>query len=64
MYDEYLVNFEYIETLFTEFKLVAYDNFQSLMKVAKKDNKHLYDKLTEADQKWVSMYSYMILEKK
>jgi SAM-dependent methyltransferase len=64
MYDEYLVNFEYIETLFTEFKLVAYDNFQSLMKVAKKDNKHLYDKLTETDQKWVSMYSYMILEKK
>lgn len=64
MYDEYLVNFEYIESVFTDFKLIAYDNFGSIVKSAKKNNKQIYDKLTEADQKWVSMYSYMILEKK
>ncbi len=64
-YSEYLVNYEYLQTLFEKhgFRVVRGDSFASLLRLFKKINLQGYQQLTDVDKEWVSLYSYMIVEK-
>jgi len=64
-YSEYLVNYEYLQGVFEAngFKLVRTDSFGSLLRAYKKSNRIGYNAMTTADQEYVALYSYLIVER-
>ncbi len=64
-YREYLVNFKFIESVANKngFTLIENKSFSTMLKEFKKSNIKIYNDLTEEDIDYVSLYSYMILEK-
>jgi len=64
-YQEYLVNYKYIQSVFEQngFSVVNADSFESLLRVFKKQNNNGFKSLTAGDKEYVSLYGYMILEK-
>lgn len=64
-YSEYLVNFDYLQTVFEEhgFKLIKSDGFASLMRAYKKQNPKGHEHMTEQDKEYVGLYGYLIFEK-
>lgn len=64
-YREYLVNYEHVQNIFEAngFKMIASDNFGSLLRLYKTQNRVGYTKLTDADKEYVNLYSYMIFQK-
>ena len=65
-YREYLVNYQYIQTVFEAhgFKLVKTDSFGSLIRTFKQQNARGFKELTQGDKEYVALYGYMIFEKK
>ncbi len=65
-YKEYLVNYKYVQQRFEQngFSMIKSDSFESLLRAFKKQNNNGYKGLTEGDKEYVSLYGYMIFEKK
>lgn len=65
-YREYLVNYQHIQNVFEAngFNLVKTDGFESLLRYYKKQNARGYSAMTDADKEYVSLYGFMIFEKK
>ncbi len=65
-YQEYLANYKYIQGVFEShgFSLMKTDSFESLLRDYKKQNMRGYKDLTNGDKEYVSLYGYMIFEKK
>ncbi len=64
-YEEYLVNMNYLISLFEAngFKLVKYDSFNTMLAEFANVNKKIYNSLSTLDKEYVSLYSFLILEK-
>lgn len=64
-YREYLVNYEYVQSVFEAngFKMIAADTFEPLLRSYKAQNKKQYEYLSSIDKEYVSLYGYMIFEK-
>ena len=64
-YTEYLVNIEYLESLFTKngFKVIANDSFGTLFRQFKRENARMYSSLSKEDKQYVSLYQFIIFEK-
>ena len=64
-YEEYLVNINYLISLFeaSGFKLVKYESFESMLPAFANANKKIYNSLSKLDKEYVSLYSFLILEK-
>jgi SAM-dependent methyltransferase len=64
-YREYLVNYEYVQSVFESngFKLIKTDSFSSLLRLYKKNNSKGYQDMSTGDKEYVSLYGYMIFEK-
>lgn len=65
-YREFLVNYDHLQSVFEAngFQLVKTDGFESLLRPYKKQNAKGYSSMTEADREWVSLYGYLIFERK
>ena len=65
-YKEYLVNYQYLQEVFEAngFSLVKTDSFESLLRLYKKQNSKGFSELSKVDKEWVSLYGYLIFEKK
>lgn len=64
-YSEFLVNYDYLQAEFETngFKMIRSDSFGSLLRTYKKANARGYQAMSDADKEWISLYSYMVLEK-
>ncbi len=64
-YNEYLVNYTYIQSVFegSGFSMIASDSFDSFLRAFKKQNHNGYKALTPGDIEYVSLYGFMIFEK-
>lgn len=64
-YREYLVNFTFLETIMAKhgFKVIANESFSSLFRQFKKNNVKVYNQLDAADREYISLYSYLVIEK-
>jgi len=61
-YDEYLVNLDYIESLFNKHGIhkEMYSHFDTILPKAKKNMQHVYNNLSDIDKEFISLYSYNI----
>lgn len=64
-YTEFLVNINYLNSLYEEngFKLIETNSFSTFLDKFKKNNSKVYDQLSELDKQYVSLYDYIIYEK-
>lgn len=64
-YREYLVNFAFLETIMVShgFKVIATESFSSLFRQFKKNNPKVYNQLDTSDREYISLYSYLVIEK-
>jgi len=64
-YDEYLVNLEYIFNTAEKVGLLLEmsNSFETMLDKFSDDNKEIYNKLTDNDKEFVSLYQYNILKK-
>ena len=64
-YSEYLVNYEYVQTVFEAngFKLVKTDSFGSLLRDYRKSNAKGYASMSDQDKQYVSLYGFLVFEK-
>ena len=64
-YREYLVNMQFIETVVNDngFKVLANESFATMLRQFKKNNPKVYNQLDESDKEYISLYSFMIIEK-
>ena len=64
-YREYLVNYDHVKAVFQNegFVCVISDGFDSMLRLYKKQNKEGYGRMSQNDKDYVSLYSYLILQK-
>jgi hypothetical protein len=64
-YREYLVNFTFLENIIKQnkFKVLANDSFSNLFRQFKSNNPKIYAQLDDADQEYLSLYSFIVIEK-
>lgn len=64
-YREYLVNFEFLTSIAAKhgFKVIASDSFSALFRQFKKNNLKVFKQLDAADLEYLTLYSFIVLER-